>query len=96
VLGSTGPLERKVTAATAGSGAGVAFSGLLLWLLDTYLFTASEVPAPVAAAVLVLPPVIATFLGGVLARHTPRYDRDSLAAPPGQHRAGIQQIHLDE
>jgi hypothetical protein len=66
------PIEAKVKAATGGSTVGVALAGLILWLLDTYVFTTDPVPDPIVVAVWALLPIGLTFLGGYLAKHTPR------------------------
>jgi hypothetical protein len=80
MLGSSGPTEAKVKAATGGSAVGVALAGLLLWLLDTYVFRADPVPDPIAVAVWTLLPIGLTFVGGFCARHTPRADSDVRAS----------------
>lgn len=82
---SSAPVEGKVSASTIGSGAGATASALILWILGVTFWHASTdatqaaaavaaVPVPVSAAVIgVLTPGLA-FLGGYLARHTPRLD----------------------
>ena len=76
-LGSTGPVEAKVSAATAAA----ALSSLLVWALQTYAFR-GEVPAPVSAAVQVIVPAAFAFLAGWFTRHTYRADADAV----GRHR----------
>lgn len=66
------PIETKVKAATGGSTVGVAFAGLILWLLDTYVFTDQPVPDPIVVAVWALLPIGLTFVGGYFAKHTSR------------------------
>lgn len=78
-------LEAKVKAATGGSAAGVALAGLILFVLDTYVFTDQPIPDAVSFAVVTLLPIGLTFAGGYLARHTPRPDPAAVAerlAPP--------------
>ena len=72
-LGSTGPVEAKVTAATVAA----AVSSLAVWALQTYAF-AGEVPAPVAAAVQVIVPAAITFAACFYTRHTYRDDADAV------------------
>jgi hypothetical protein len=64
------PVETKVKAATGGSTVGVALAGLILWLLDTYVFTDEPVPDAIVVAVWALLPIGLTFLGGYFAKHT--------------------------
>jgi hypothetical protein len=90
VLGSTGPMERKVAAATGGSGLGVALAGVILWVLDTYAFRTSEVPDPLVVLVWAVVPVALTLAGGWLARHTPRDDEDAVA---GRHAVDLLADH---
>jgi hypothetical protein len=73
---STGPVETKVTAATLGASA----SAVVLWALETYVFTPGAVPAPVAGFAELIILAGCTFGAGWLARHTPRSDPDAL--PP--------------
>lgn len=61
--------ERKVTTSTAAA----AVAGLVIWLLDKYVFTGS-VPDPVALAINVLMPGILAFVVGYFTRHTHRPD----------------------
>ena len=76
-LGSSGPVEAKVSAATAAA----AVSSLAVWVLQAYVFR-GDVPPPVAAAVQVVVPAVITFAVGWLTRHTPRVDPD---AATGRH-----------
>lgn len=66
------PVEPKVKAAAAGSGAGAVSAGFVLWLLDAYVFRAGDVPAAVVALVLLVVPVALAFVAGYLAPHMPR------------------------
>jgi Zn-dependent protease with chaperone function len=72
-LGSTGPVEAKVTAATVAA----AVSSLAVWALQTYAFR-GEVPFPVAAAVQVIVPAVATFAVAFYTRHPSRDDEIGL------------------
>ena len=64
-----GPIETKVTAATMAA----AVAGLVLWVLETYVFDGS-VPEAVGAVVALAVPAVLTFLAGYQAKHTPRRD----------------------
>lgn len=78
---STGPVESKVKAATFGA----ALAGVLVWVLETYLFHAS-VPMPLQALIDIAIPAGAVFAAGYTTRHTPRADPDAsvpLAGQPG-------------
>jgi len=79
----TAPVEAKVYAATIGTGAGAVVSAFLVWLLGVLIWAApnsaagaaeamASVPAPVSAIVGLIITVGSTFLGGYLAKHTPR------------------------
>lgn len=68
---NTGPIERKVTASTGAT----AVAGLILWLLSTYVFK-GEVPIEVVAFIMWLVLTVSAFVGGYLAKHTPRPDLD--------------------
>lgn len=70
------PIERKVQASTAAA----AVSGLLLWVLGTYVFKGS-VPDVVASWVYAIIPALITLAAGYLAKHTPRP-----APPAASHR----------
>ena len=84
------PIEKKVVAATGGSAAGVALAGLVLWLLDTYVFTATPVPDAVTFAVVTLLPVGLTLAAGWAARHTPREDPPPL--PGTARRSNVRRV----
>jgi len=71
-VGSTGPVEAKVSAAAVAA----AISSLLVWVLQSYVF-AGEVPFPVAAAVQVAVPALVTLAAAWLAPHTHRSDLDA-------------------
>ena len=70
--GVTMRVETKVKASTAAA----AVSGLLLWVLGTYVFRGA-VPPVLASWVYVAVPGVVTFVAGYLARHT-----DRAAVPP--------------
>lgn len=89
MLGSSGPVEAKVKAATGGSAAGVALAGLILWLLDSYAWRQEPIPDAVSFAVITLLPIGLTFAGGFFARHTARVDRDAVA---GVHAAEVERL----
>lgn len=61
------PVETKVKAATAGA----AVAGLVVWLLEAYVFP-GEVPQAVQAVVDVVVPGVVALAAGWWARHTPR------------------------
>lgn len=62
-----GPVERKVTASTGAA----AVSGLVLWVLGTYVFRGG-VPDTVVSWTYVAVPAALTFAAGYSARHTHR------------------------
>lgn len=64
-----GPIETKVSAATVAT----ALSGVGVWALQRYVFQ-GDVPVEVSTAVQILVPALFAFLGGWVARHTPRPD----------------------
>jgi hypothetical protein len=67
------PVEKKVTAATFASYlGGVALLAILNGVADTNLITA--LPDVVEVFVAPLVPTAITFIGGYVARHTPRND----------------------
>lgn len=74
---SAGPIESKVTAATAGA----AVSAVVLWALDTYVFVTDAIPAPVAGFAELIVLAGCTFGAGWLARHTPRAATRTPARP---------------
>ena len=59
--------ERKVTTSTMAA----AVAGLVIWLLDKYVFKGT-VPDPVALAINVLMPGVLAFLAGYFTHHTHR------------------------
>lgn len=63
-----GKIENKVTAASAGAGAGTITASFVLWLLDRYL--PGGVPQEVQAFVTFVVASGASFVSGYLARHT--------------------------
>lgn len=77
------PIETKVVAATAGSVAGTAVGGFILWLLGVTVWHVSSaaehapqavaaVPGPVSALLLFVIGAVGTAVGGYVAPHTPR------------------------
>jgi hypothetical protein len=77
------PIESKVYGGTIGTGAGAVISAFVVWLLGVTVWGAppdspgatealAAVPSPVAAIVGLLITVGGSFVGGYLARHTPR------------------------
>lgn len=77
------PVEGKVYSATIGSGIGVVMTPFILWLLGVTIWdvpidagaefaAVAAVPTAVAAPIGVLVLMGSTFLGGYLAKHTPR------------------------
>jgi hypothetical protein len=77
------PTEAKVWAGTVGSGVGATVGSFVVWILGVLLWHASSdadqatsaigsVPAPVAAMVFLAITVGSTYVGGYLAKHTPR------------------------
>jgi len=87
------PTENKVWAATIGSGAGLAISQAVLWLLGVTVWGASgsapkaadavaAVPAPIAAFLAVLLTVGLAYAAGWAAKHTPRAVDTSAASQP--------------
>lgn len=78
-------IERKVYAATLGTGAGAAVSAFLLWVLGVMFWGAdasaaaagdaiAAVPSPVAGMVAMVITAGGAFLSGYLAHHTERPD----------------------
>lgn len=77
---STGPVESKVKAATTGA----AIAGVVVWVLESYVFH-STVPAPIQALLDIAIPGVVAFAAGYVARHTFRNDPDAVTsgeAPP--------------
>lgn len=79
------PVEGKVWAGTVGGGAGTTISTFFIWLLGITIWNApsdadgahealSAVPFPVVAMIVLVLGVGGYFLGGYLAKHTPRKD----------------------
>lgn len=60
-------IEKKVQASTGAA----AVSGLVLWLLGTYVFK-GDVPDAAASVVYIGVPAAITFAAGYLTRHTSR------------------------
>jgi hypothetical protein len=95
-----GPIESKVWAALVGAGSGTAISTFLLWFLGcigwTHDWSAKgadqavlAVPAPLSSALLLLITAGLTFMGGYLAKHTPRFDRQAVPdAEPALYQHG--------
>jgi len=77
-LGSSGPIETKVSAATVAA----VVSAFIAWVLRTYVFH-GDVPPEVEALVTVVIVALSTFAAGWLSPHTPRGDRDAIEA--GRH-----------
>lgn len=77
--------EKKVTAATGAAAA----TGLVLWLLSTYVFD-GLVPEAVADAVVWVVTAAAAFVGGYIAKHTPRIDPE--AAQAQLHSVSVQDL----
>ena len=82
-MSTTAPVEAKVYAATIGTGAGAVVSAFVVWLLGVLIWAApftapgateavAAVPGPVVAIVSLVITVGSTFLGGYVAKHTPR------------------------
>jgi hypothetical protein len=71
-LGSTGPVETKVSAATVAA----VVSAFVVWVLRTYVFK-GDVPPEVEALVGVAVVGATTFAAGWLSPHTPRSDGDT-------------------
>jgi len=71
---------RKVVGATAGAGLGGVTASLILWALDDTVFephVADSVPGPVSAFVVVVVPLVLSFLGGYFTRR----EADELIVP---------------
>ena len=78
-LGSTGPVETKVTAATIAAAA----SAFGAWVLRAYVFHGDLPPEVEVFADITIAGVV-TFTAGWFARHTPRADPDA-DPDPGRH-----------
>lgn len=92
-LPAKGPIESKVWAALIGAGSGTVISTFLLWLMGAAFWTGDwsnqgadnailAVPSPLSALVLALVAPGLTFLGGYLAKHTPRNDMQAPGTEP--------------
>jgi hypothetical protein len=73
----SGPVERKVTASSYTAAA----TGLVLWVLQTYVFK-GDVPDVIVSWVYVLVPALATFTAGYFTKHTIRIDLNEVPPPP--------------
>jgi hypothetical protein len=62
------PVEAKVQAAGIAGGA----AGVVLWVLQTYVFKGTAVPAGLVSLVDVAVPGVLALAGAYLAPHTPR------------------------
>lgn len=99
------PIESKVYGSTVGTGAGSIVALLCLWALGvTFWGTSTDasaaadaiaaVPWPVAGAVSLVAVPGGAFLGGWLAKHTPRDDPDALPDDVGGSTG--PHIHRDD
>lgn len=70
---STGPIETKVKAATAGA----VVAGAVIWALNRYAFHGTGVPEPVEALITLVVAGALTFVAGYQAKHTNRTDPDA-------------------
>jgi hypothetical protein len=64
---ASAPVESKVKSATVGA----AVAGLVLWVLNAYVYSGST-PDAIQALVDVVVPGAVAFVAGWLTRHTPR------------------------
>jgi hypothetical protein len=71
-LGSSGPVETKVSAATVAA----VVSAFVVWVLRTYVFK-GDVPPEVEAFATIAVVGATTFAAGWLSPHTPRSDGDA-------------------
>jgi hypothetical protein len=71
-LGSSGPVETKVSAATVAA----VVSAFVVWVLRTYVFK-GDVPPEVEAFATIAVVGATTFAAGWLSPHTPRRDGDA-------------------
>jgi uncharacterized membrane protein YfcA len=71
-LGSSGPVETKVSAATVAA----IVSAFVVWVLRTYVFK-GDVPPEVEAFATIAVVGATTFAAGWLSPHTPRSDGDA-------------------
>lgn len=82
---ASAPVERKVTAATLGAGAGAIVGEFVNWTVDQYVITpgvADGNPAPVSAIVTLVCAALVAFASGYAARHTGRPDLTGEPAGP--------------
>lgn len=103
-----GHIAQKVKGATAGAGAGSVLTGLVLWLLDDYVFdpdVAGSVPEPLSAAVLFFIPTLAALAGGYFTRRSSDelapvddddHDEDAVAPDPTGRADVHEQDDADE
>jgi hypothetical protein len=79
------PIETKVITATGGSATGLALAGLIVYVLGLTVYKGKGVPDELSNALVVLLPVVLTFVGGYIAPHTHRPDLAPVVAPdPGE------------
>jgi hypothetical protein len=71
-LGSTGPVETKVSAATVAA----VVSAFVVWVLRAFVFK-GDVPPEVEAFATIAVVGATTFAAGWLSPHTPRSDGDA-------------------
>jgi hypothetical protein len=76
------PIETKVIAATGGSTVGLALAGLIVYVLGLTVYKGKGVPDELSNALVVLLPVVLTFVGGYIAPHTHRPDLAPVAPDP--------------
>lgn len=65
-------IERKVQAAARGMGTGGIIGGFIVWLLDEYVWSTSDMPVQVVALIMWAVPSIVGLISAYLARHTHR------------------------
>ena len=71
--------------ATAYSGAAGAITGIVLWVLSTYVFRNGGVPAPLEGACWVLIPGAVGYISSLLTRKNTSATTVSPAAPADDH-----------
>lgn len=77
--------EDKVKAATLGAGAAGTVTTFCLWALDCAFWNGDgppDVPIPVVGLVGLIVPAAGAFIGGYVARHTPRPDVEPTVTEP--------------